>query len=121
MKPAVTVKRIYEKPLKVDGFRILVDRLWPRGVSVESASIDLWAKELAPSVALRKWFAHDPDFWVDFQKKYRYELKKNKKIDEFIEKCSGKKKVTLLYAAQDETHNHAIVLQEYIKLKFDEV
>lgn len=120
MKPAIQIKRIYEKPLKADGFRILVDRLWPRSLSVEEAAIDFWAKQLAPSVTLRKWFNHDPDFWLEFQRKYKYELRRNKNIDSFVERYSHTKKITLLYGAKDKDHNHALVLKEFLQLKFDD-
>jgi len=115
MKHVITTKRIYDKPLKKDGFRILVDRLWPRGISKDEIKIDDWEKMLAPSVSLRKWFGHDPELWPEFQKKYKAELKKNKAVDDFIEKFKDKHTLTLLYAAKDETHNHALVLKEYLE------
>lgn len=111
----IEIKRAYETASKKDGYRILVDRLWPRGVSKEQASIDLWMKEIAPSVALRKWFNHDPKRWKDFQKKYQQELKKNHKtVKEMLNLERQKKVVTLVYAAKSEEINHAAVLRNYL-------
>ncbi len=114
MKPAIRIKRAYEEPEKKDGYRILVDRLWPRGVSKHEAAFDEWAKDLAPSAELRKWFGHDPNLWGEFQKRYRAELKKNSEVDTFIEQHEDKKVITLVYGAKDEAHNHALVLQQYL-------
>lgn len=114
MRTVISTKRIYDKPLKKDGYRVLVDRIWPRALSVESAAISDWAKNLAPSVALRKWFGHDPELWPEFRKKYRGELRKNKHVEEFLEKCQEQHVITLLYGAKDTEHNHAIVLREYL-------
>ena len=119
MEPVIQIKRAYEKPLKKDGFRILVDRLWPRGIKKEDAVLDEWAKDLAPSATLRKWFGHDPDLWAPFQKKYKAELRKNKIMDEFIRQHQDKKKITLIYGAKDTAHNHAIVLQEYLEQQYE--
>lgn len=119
MKPVIQIKRAYEKPLKKDGYRILVDRLWPRGIKKGEAVLDEWAKDLAPSVSLRKWFGHDPDLWEPFQEKYKAELTKNKIMDEFVEQHEDKKKITLVYGAKDTEHNHAIVLQEYLKKQYE--
>lgn len=121
MKPQIQIKRAYEKPLKNDGYRVLVDRLWPRGVVKEEAALDEWAKELAPSSSLRKWYGHDPYLWVPFQRQYRAELSKNKAIDAFIEQHQDKKTITLIYGAKDEEHNHAIVLKEYLKLQYESI
>lgn len=114
-KPVIRIKRVYEKALKKDGVRILVDRLWPRGLTKQETGIDDWAKVLAPSVALRKWFGHDPDLWIDFQKMYRSELKRNRSLEAFCELHQHDDVITLLYAAQDTTHNHALVLQQYLE------
>lgn len=112
----IKLKRIYEKSEKSDGYRILVDRLWPRGVSKEKAALDLWLRDIAPSDALRKWFGHNPKKWPGFQKKYQAEITANKKILEELKKILKKKKnVTLLYAAKDEKRNEAIVLWRYLK------
>lgn len=112
----INIKRIYEKAERGDGFRLLVDRLWPRGVSKDRAKLDLWLKEIAPSNALRKWFHHDPKKWPEFQKRYKAELKGNgeavQKLKEIVKK---NKTVTLLYAASDMEHNEAVVLKNIIK------
>lgn len=110
------IKRIYEEFDKSDGFRILVDRLWPRGVSKEEAHIDLWMKEIAPSTELRKWFNHDPKKWPEFQKKYKSELQKNPEMVDQIKKIAREHAhVTLLYAAKDELHNDAVLLLDYLQ------
>ena len=106
------IKRVYEKPDKEDGLRILVDRLWPRGLTKENASVDLWLKDLAPSTELRKWFGHDPVKWKEFQKRYLQELEKNKEQGLLLKEQINKGKVTLVYGAKDEEHNEALVLKE---------
>lgn len=108
----VKIKRVYEKPDKEDGIRILVDRLWPRGLTKEKASVDLWLKEIAPSTELRKWFGHDPAKWKDFQKRYKQELKKNNEQVLLLKEQLKKGIVTLVYGAKDEDHNEALVLKE---------
>lgn len=108
------IKRVYEKPSRGDGKRILVDRLWPRGLTKEKASIDLWLKEIAPSTELRKWFGHDPAKWKDFQKRYRQELKSNKEQVAVLKEQVKKGIVTLVYGAKDEEHNEALVLKEWL-------
>lgn len=118
MKPTIKIKRVYEKPLKKDGYRILVDRLWPRGITTEEAALDEWGKDLAPSVHLRKWFGHDPSLWTDFQKQYRSELKRNKAVEAFVENHEDKKIITLVYGAKDTEHTHAIVLQQYLDERY---
>jgi len=110
----IQLKRIYEAGSKEDGYRILVDRLWPRGFTKEKAALDLWLKEIAPSNELRKWFGHDPDKWKEFQKKYRQELKQNKEAVEILKNYIQKGNVTLLYAAKDEEHNEAQVIKDFI-------
>lgn len=106
-------KRIYEPYNKKDGYRVLVDRLWPRGISKKRAYLDLWLKNIAPSTELRKWFGHNPKKWTGFKKKYHTELKNNK-TSVLILKNAKKKHaaITLLYGAKDEIHNEAIVLEE---------
>src|SRR5512136_2150427 len=105
----IKVKRIYETPAEEDGFRILVDRLWPRGLQKEKAKIDLWLKEIAPSDELRKWFAHDPPKWEEFKHRYEEELSKKQKLLNVIKKTVKEKKtVTLLYSARDTERNNAI-------------
>ncbi len=112
-KMSLKVKRIYEPVGKEDGFRILVDRLWPRGMTKEKAAIDLWLKEIAPSTELRKWFNHDPEKWKEFQNKYTKELKENHEMTDTLKEYLKKGNVTLLYASKDEAHNEAAVLKEY--------
>lgn len=111
----VKIKRIYESLEKDDGYRILIDRLWPRGIKKEKAAIDVWIKSVAPSTALRKWFGHDPAKWTLFEKKYKEELKKSGAMDELRSYVEKYKEVTLLYAAKDEQHNHAVVLQQLLR------
>ncbi|MCA0429641.1 MAG: DUF488 family protein [Bacteroidetes bacterium] len=115
MKFKINIKRVYEIPTEKDGYRILVDRLWPRGVSKEKAKVDLWEKKIAPTSALRRWFSHDPLLWHDFKMKYQTELKNNKCITEIISLIKLKKIVTLVYAAKDKEHTHAIVLKLFLE------
>jgi uncharacterized protein YeaO (DUF488 family) len=110
----VQIKRIYEPAEKDDGIRILVDRLWPRGIKKETAQLDEWMKAVAPSVDLRKWFNHDPAKWEEFQFKYTVELKQNDAVKDLLNIVKKNKLVTLLYAAHDEHHTHALVLQQFI-------
>lgn len=111
----ISIKRIYEPPARGDGARVLVDRLWPRGVSKEKAKLDLWLKDIAPSAELRKWFAHDPEKWAEFRKRYKAELKENPEAVAALKAFAKKNKhVTLLYGARDETHNEAVVLLELL-------
>ena len=110
----MNLKRIYEPAAKEDGFRILVDRLWPRGFTKEKAALDLWLKEIAPSTELRKWFGHDPEKWKEFQKKYLKELKENKEAVDTLKKHLKKGTVTLLYGAKDEEHNEAQVIKDFV-------
>jgi uncharacterized protein YeaO (DUF488 family) len=112
---AVAVKRIYDTITEKDGYRILVDRLWPRGMKKESAPIDTWLKEVAPSTALRQWFNHDPAKWEQFIEKYKKELAGNEAFDALKQLVKKHRKVTLLYASRNETHNHALVLQQLLK------
>jgi uncharacterized protein YeaO (DUF488 family) len=106
----IAIKRVYQEPDPTDGFRILVDRLWPRGLSKERAKVDLWIKEIAPSTELRKWFHHDPAKWTDFQKRYRQELKSKSSELEILKEKTHEGPLTLLYGAKDEAHNEAVVL-----------
>lgn len=110
----VRIKRVYEKPSKSDGKRILVDRLWPRGLTKEKAAVDLWLKNIAPSTELRKWFDHDPEKWVEFQKRYRKELKKQTDQISLLKEEMKNGEVTLVYGARDELHNEALVLMELL-------
>jgi uncharacterized protein YeaO (DUF488 family) len=117
-KPIIRVKRVYEKPLKEDGLRVLVDRLWPRGLTKEAASVEEWTRDLAPSTPLRKWFGHDPQLWPEFRKRYRTELDENDAVEEFISSHTDNSTITLVHAARDEAHNHAIILREYLNARF---
>ena len=108
----IKIKRVYEPPDKDDGMRILVDRLWPRGLTKEKASVDLWLKDIAPSTELRKWFGHDPDKWEEFKKRYLHELKGNGEQIQLLKDEMEKGVTTLVYGAKDEEHNEALVLQE---------
>jgi uncharacterized protein YeaO (DUF488 family) len=110
----IKLKRVYEKPAKADGTRILVDRLWPRGLTKEKAAVELWLKEVAPSTELRKWFGHDPKKWKEFRSRYRTELKKHRGELEQIREQTNKGTVTLLYGARDQEHNEAIVLKQLL-------
>lgn len=113
----VRIKRVYEQPDKEDGTRILVDRLWPRGLTKEKASVALWLKEIAPSTELRKWFGHDPDKWKTFEARYRAELEKNEQQLSLLRQEMAKGQVTLLYGAKDQEHNDAVVLQKCLMEK----
>ncbi len=108
----IRIKRVYEQPDQHDGRRILVDRLWPRGLTKEKASVDLWLKDIAPSTALRKWFGHDPDRWEVFKERYLSELKNNSEQIRLLKQELDKGVVTLVYGTKDEEHNEAIVIQE---------
>lgn len=110
------IKRIYEAADNRDGFRVLVDRLWPRGVSKERAHLDLWLKEIGPSDALRKWFGHDPKRWKEFTAKYGKELSGKKDLVRQLKKFEAEHgTVTLLFSAHDEEHNQAVALREFLK------
>lgn len=110
------IKRIYDSTEKSDGVRVLVDRLWPRGISKERAHLDLWLKEIGPSNALRKWFGHDPKRWAGFAAKYRKELAGKADLVRQIETLETENgKVTLLYSAHDQQHNQAVVLFQFLK------
>ncbi len=113
----VKLKRAYEPAEAGDGTRILVDRLWPRGVSKDAAAIDLWLKEIAPSTALRKWFGHDPDKWPRFRERYFAELDANREAVDTLREVMRRGPVTLVYGAKDREHNDAVVLEEYLKTR----
>ncbi|GMV65318.1 MAG: hypothetical protein AMXMBFR75_11190 [Candidatus Hinthialibacteria bacterium] len=110
----IKVKRIYDPPSKQDGFRVLVDRLWPRGLSKEAAAIDHWVKDIAPSDELRKWFGHDPEKWDEFCTRYRKELDPDSESVRFLHEKSAQGPLTLLFAAKDADHNNAVVLQDFL-------
>jgi uncharacterized protein YeaO (DUF488 family) len=109
-----TVKRIYERPIQKDGFRVLVERLWPRGMTKDDAALDLWMKEIAPSTELRKWFDHDPAKWKEFQRRYGKELGQKSDLLKQLKGFEKKGAVTLLYGAKDEEHNSALVLKSFL-------
>jgi uncharacterized protein YeaO (DUF488 family) len=110
------IKRIYESVEKTDGIRVLVDRIWPRGISKERAHLDLWLKEIAPSDALRKWFGHDPKRWTGFTAKYRKELAPRKDLLRRLKALEAENgSVTLLYSARDPLHNQAVALRKILK------
>jgi uncharacterized protein YeaO (DUF488 family) len=110
----INIKRVYDKPDKADGTRILVDRLWPRGLTKAKAKVDLWLKEIAPSTELRKWFGHESDKWAEFKKRYHAELKKNAEPVALLKEEIKKGAVTLVYGAKDKENNEAVVLQKLL-------
>lgn len=110
---SIHLKRAYDVPAPGDGKRVLIDRIWPRGVKKEDAKIDLWLKDIAPSTELRKWFGHDPARWADFRRRYREELRGSEALAE-LRRLSREGKVTLVYAARDVEHNNAVVLKSLI-------
>jgi uncharacterized protein YeaO (DUF488 family) len=110
----IKLKRAYEKPSRDDGLRVLVERLWPRGLTKERAAVDLWLKEVAPSPELRKWFGHDPAKWEQFQKRYRQELRENQDAVELLREKVKRGTITLVYAARDEEHNGALALKRFL-------
>lgn len=111
----IKLKRAYKKPAKDDGERILVERLWPRGVTKEQVRLDLWLKDVAPSAELRKWFGHDPDRWVEFRQRYRKELKQKADLIKLLRRKAREGTITLIYAARDEAHNGALVLKQFLQ------
>lgn len=110
----IRLKRAYEQPAVGDGLRILVDRLWPRGVKKSDAAIDLWDRELAPSTDLRRWFAHQPGRWVEFRRRYSQELRQQAERVSQLRKLACEAPLTLVYAAHDEAHNDAVVLRDVL-------
>ncbi|MEI2824600.1 MAG: DUF488 domain-containing protein [Chitinophagaceae bacterium] len=114
MKNTISIKRVYDQPEQTDGFRILIDQLWPRGLSKEKAKVDLWLKEIAPSTELRKWFNHDPEKWKEFAKRYKAEIKKNIEALTLLKSKIKEGKVTLVYGAKEERYNDAVVLQKIL-------
>jgi uncharacterized protein YeaO (DUF488 family) len=110
----IRLKRAYEAPSSGDGVRVLVDRLWPRGISKQNAALDRWIKEIAPSTELRQWFAHDPDRWKEFRKRYAEELGLHKDLLTELRSIARRKPLTLVYSARDEQHNDAVVLRDVL-------
>ncbi len=115
----IKIKRVYEKPSKDDGKRILVDRLWPRGLKKEDAKIDEWIKEIAPSNELRKWFNHEPNRWGEFQARFFAELHGKRELLEGITSAARKGTVTLLFGSKEERFNNAVALKKFIETKMD--
>jgi uncharacterized protein YeaO (DUF488 family) len=111
---SVRLKRAYDDPVEADGFRILVDRLWPRGVKKDAAAINLWAKDLAPSTELRKWFGHDPAHWEEFRRRYTAEIRQHTEHLDKIRKLAQRGTVTLIYAARDQEHNEAVIIRDML-------
>lgn len=112
------IKRVYDPPATEDGLRVLVDRLWPRGLSKEAAAVDIWLKEIAPSAELRTWFGHEPGRWPEFQRRYGEELsspERSAALERLRQAVREKGAVTLLFGAREETHNHAAMLREILK------
>ena len=110
----VKLKRVYEPPAREDGTRILIDRLWPRGLSKEDAALDLWMKEIAPTTELRKWFAHDPARWEEFRHRYADEVQRNAELLKQLWTLARQGPITLVYSARDEAHNDAVVLRDVL-------
>lgn len=110
---SILLKRVYEVPAKSDGKRVLVDRLWPRGLTKAKAKIDLWLKEVAPSTGLRQWFEHDPSKWDEFKKRYHSDLMGNPAVAE-LKALARQGEITLVYAAKDQLHNQAVALKEFL-------
>ena len=110
----IKVKRIYDQPSSDDGKRILIDRLWPRGIKKEEAPMDEWLKDIAPSNILRKWFGHDSSHWGEFKKKYARELRSHRDLVERLKEEARHGTITLLYAAKDTEHNNAVALKEFL-------
>ncbi len=112
---SLKIKRVYDKPSRADGRRVLVDRVWPRGLTKKQAQVDDWLKEIAPSARLRKWFGHDPARWTEFKKRYAKELNDQREQIEKLAQVTRKRTVTLLFGAKDLEHNNAMALKEHIE------
>ena len=114
-RPSIATKRVYDPPSREDGFRILVDRLWPRGLTKDKAKVDLWLKEIAPSDDLRKWFGHEPGKWPGFKKRYFNELSEHRQMVETILEQARSGPVTILFGAKETRYNNAVALREFIE------
>ena len=114
--PNVQLKRVYQAADPADGKRVLVDRLWPRGMTKAEAKVDLWLKEVGPSADLRRWFGHKPERWAEFRRRYREELKGNSALNQ-LEAIAAEGRTTLVYGAKDQAHNQAVVLAELLQAK----
>jgi len=110
----IKLKRAYEPPSAGDGTRVLIDRLWPRGISKQKAKLDYWMKDIAPSTELRKWFGHDPKRWAEFRRRYAAELREHPDLIAELRFLARKSLITLVYAAHDESHNDAVVLRDVL-------
>ena len=113
---AIKLKRVYDDPKKADGYRVLVDRLWPRGLSKDDARIDKWLKDIAPSDQLRKWFHEDSSRWAEFRKRYLSQLKEKRETLKPLAKRAKKDRITLVYSSKDTEHNNAIVVKQYLEM-----
>ncbi len=113
----IKIKRAYEEAAPSDGYRVLVDRLWPRGLSKSEVHLEAWEKNLAPGTELRKWYGHQADRWEEFKRRYRAELAANPAVSDFLEKNKAQQVVTLVYAYREEAYSHALVLQEFLEKK----
>ena len=111
------LKRVYEPASSSDGKRILVDRLWPRGLSKKKAAVDEWMKDVAPSTTLRRWFGHDPDRWPEFKRRYKHELSERRDCVRRLAKQASSRRVTLVFGARDEVHNDAVVLAAVVRAR----
>lgn len=112
---SIRIKRVYRRPRRSDGCRVLVDRLWPRGLTTETAFADIWLKDIAPSNELRRWYAHDPERWLNFRDRYRIELETNPAATQQLLTLCNNGVVTLLFAARDEQHSNASVLRDWLR------
>jgi len=113
---SIKIKRAYDSPSSDDGYRVLVDRLWPRGISKADAELDDWLKSIAPSDELRKWFHKDPSRWGEFRRKYLSELKEHREVIRPLAQRADRERVTLVYSANDKEHNNAVVLRQYMEM-----
>jgi uncharacterized protein YeaO (DUF488 family) len=113
----VKIKRVYDPPSHTDGRRLLVDRLWPRGLKKEGSRIDEWIKDVAPSTELRSWFSHDPGKWIEFKKRFFKELDRKKDLIDRIASAARKGTITLLYGSKEERYNNAVALKEYVEAR----
>jgi uncharacterized protein YeaO (DUF488 family) len=111
----IQLKRAYDPASPEDGHRVLVERLWPRGIKKENLQIETWMKEISPSPELRKWFGHDPEKWAEFQQRYTRELDQNPKYVQDLRGLASRGRLTLIYSAKDEQHNSALILKEYLE------
>jgi uncharacterized protein YeaO (DUF488 family) len=111
----IGLKRIYRQPSDADGCRVLVDRIWPRGLKKDEAGVDWWPKEIAPSSELRRWFGHDPEKWAEFKERYFRELENHTALIARLREMAAEKRLTLVFGARDEEHNNAVALKEYLE------